>query len=195
MPRVSDAHRASRRDQILDAAIGCFTRQGFQATTMADIIDASGLSAGAIYGYFAGKQELAVAAARRAIAGRVGDVARSAGERPLGPAATLRAVADGFARDGIEVRLVVQLWGEAATDPAFLGVATGAFAELAEAFAAGLARWAQVERGMPEEEARDWAAATLPIMLAFGQGLIVQSALFPGFDRERYLAAVERVLG
>jgi hypothetical protein len=32
-------------------------------------------------------------------------------------------------------------------------------------------------------------------MLSFAQGYIVQSALLPNFDRERYLAAIRAVLG
>ncbi|HWL01044.1 MAG TPA: TetR/AcrR family transcriptional regulator [Microbacteriaceae bacterium] len=195
MPKVSDAHRESRRDQILDAALHCFTAQGFQTTTMADIIAASGLSAGAIYGYFPGKQELAIAAARRAIAGRVEDVAAAASGGPIAPAAVLRAVAEGFERDGIAFSLVVQLWGEAASDPDFRSVVTSAFADLAGTFGAQFTAWARAERGMSEAEADEWSRQALPILLALGQGLIVQSALLPGFDRERYLAAVERFLG
>ena len=42
MPKITDAHRESRRDQILDAALACFAERGFQATSMADIIAASG---------------------------------------------------------------------------------------------------------------------------------------------------------
>ena len=50
MPKVSEQHREARRDQIVDAALRCFSRKGFQRTSMADIIAESGLSAGAIYG-------------------------------------------------------------------------------------------------------------------------------------------------
>jgi len=195
MPKVSDAHRESRRDQILDAALRCFTAQGFQATTMADIIEASGLSAGAIYGYFAGKQELAVEAARRAIAGRVGDVDAVAARGPVSPAAVFRAIAEGFERDRIAFGLVVQLWGEAASNPGFRSVATSAFGDLAATFTTQFAAWARAERGMTEAEADEWARQMLPVLLSLGQGLILQSALMPAFDRDAYLAAVARVLG
>ncbi len=173
MPKVTDEHRATRRDEILDAAIRCFAAQGFQATTMADIISASGLSAGAIYSYFAGKQELGVAAARRTIAGRVSDVEREAAIRPLSPAEILRAISDSFDRDRIHVGLVVQLWGEAASDPEFNEVALGSFTALATAFGRQLAAWAVDARGMTEAEARSWAADSLPVLLGLGQGLIV----------------------
>jgi len=195
MPKVTEAHRANRRDQILDAALDCFAAQGFQATTMADIIAASGLSAGAIYGYFTGKRELGVAAARRGIAGRVSDIDRAAVAGPLSAAAMLRAVSDGFDRDRISVGLIVQLWGEAVSDPEFHEIATGAFGELGATFVRNLTVWAVANRGMNDAEAGAWATESLPILLALGQGLILQRALLPRFDRERYLAGVERLFG
>ena len=54
------ATEARRRD-ILDGALECFTRKGFDATTMADVHEASGASIGSIYHHFAGKEELAAA--------------------------------------------------------------------------------------------------------------------------------------
>lgn len=58
MPKVSDEHRAAQRQRIQDAAITAIQRKGLASTTMSDIIKESGLSAGAIYGYYAGKDEL-----------------------------------------------------------------------------------------------------------------------------------------
>ena len=43
MPKVSEAHRESRRDQILDAALARFAERGFQATSMTDIFEAAAL--------------------------------------------------------------------------------------------------------------------------------------------------------
>ncbi len=73
MPRVSEEHRAARREQILLAAIRCVAQDGFHRTTMAQVIAASGMSAGAVYGYFASKDDLIMAIADRAI-GVVSDV-------------------------------------------------------------------------------------------------------------------------
>ncbi len=69
MPRVSDAHRASRRRQILDASIECFAREGFHRTSMTQIITEAGVSTGTIYLYFASKEEIveAIAEERHAL--------------------------------------------------------------------------------------------------------------------------------
>jgi len=48
MPRVSEAHLAARRQQILDAAQIRFIRNGFHQTSMQDVIAEAGLSVGAV---------------------------------------------------------------------------------------------------------------------------------------------------
>lgn len=62
MPKISDEKRNARRMQILEAAWVCFQNEGLHATTMEDIIRKSGLSAGAVYSYFSGKDALILAA-------------------------------------------------------------------------------------------------------------------------------------
>jgi AcrR family transcriptional regulator len=54
------ATRKRRRD-ILDAALGCFLQNGFEAATIEHIRDASGASFGSIYHHFGSKQAIAAA--------------------------------------------------------------------------------------------------------------------------------------
>ncbi|WP_265443783.1 TetR/AcrR family transcriptional regulator [Flexivirga meconopsidis] len=61
MPRISEERRAQRRDQIVRAGTRCAIRSGLDGMTMAQVIRESGLSAGAVYGYFAGKADLVAA--------------------------------------------------------------------------------------------------------------------------------------
>ncbi|MFL5674044.1 MAG: TetR/AcrR family transcriptional regulator [Chloroflexota bacterium] len=58
MPRVSAAHEQEVRDRILDAAARVFAEKGYHSSTIADVVRESGLSVGAIYTYFSGKDEL-----------------------------------------------------------------------------------------------------------------------------------------
>lgn len=58
MPRVTEAHRTARRQQIIDAAYRCFARKGLSQTTMRDIYDEANLSAGAVYHYFDSKDAI-----------------------------------------------------------------------------------------------------------------------------------------
>ena len=61
MPKISLAQEQQRRAQILAAAMTCFARQGYRATSMDDVVRESGLSVGAIYSYFASKEDLFLA--------------------------------------------------------------------------------------------------------------------------------------
>jgi AcrR family transcriptional regulator len=49
---------AIRREQLLAAALTLFSEQGFHATTIADIANATGTAHGLIYHYFTSKEEL-----------------------------------------------------------------------------------------------------------------------------------------
>ena len=69
MPRVTEEHRATRREQILTAGWRCVAREGFHKTSMADVVRESGLSAGAVYLYFKSKDEIIAAIAEQVAAG------------------------------------------------------------------------------------------------------------------------------
>lgn len=58
MPRLTDATKAARRAQIIEAAIACFLERGYTNTSMSNIIKASGLSSGSIYSHFTGKEDI-----------------------------------------------------------------------------------------------------------------------------------------
>ena len=59
MPRKKDeALHAARVQQILDAARKCFITHGFHATSMRQILDAAGISAGGAYNYFSSKDDI-----------------------------------------------------------------------------------------------------------------------------------------
>src|SRR5689334_13103758 len=52
---------SKRRRAILDAALSCFLKSGFDAATIEHIRDASGASFGSIYHHFGSKQAIAAA--------------------------------------------------------------------------------------------------------------------------------------
>src|ERR1700712_1467078 len=82
MPKVTDAHRESRREQILVAAWKCFSRKGFHSTSMADVIAEAGLSAGAVYLYFKSKDEIIVAVGTQVFGGIQGRLSEFAKQEP-----------------------------------------------------------------------------------------------------------------
>jgi TetR/AcrR family transcriptional regulator, transcriptional repressor of aconitase len=191
MPKVSDAHRESRREQILTAALRCFAEKGFQRTSMADIIAASGLSAGAIYLQFAGKQQIALEAGRHVLTRRLGTL-REGDDGTRDPLETLRLLLVEMVEDLPDALLLVQLWGEAASDPEMAELVQEIFGSLQSAWADYLTGWAR-SRGV--DDPASWARAAIPAVLALAQGFLLQRALMPQFDPETYFAAVRLVAG
>lgn len=182
MARVSQEHLDARRRQILDGAARCFARDGFHGTSMQDVLKEVGLSAGAVYRYFGGKEELITAIADQAF-GRVRRAFREAADATPPPAPDLllgRLLRGLFAEgvcglDGRQLAaLILQVWAEsmrnekvAATfDEGYRSMRV-IWTEVVEAYrAAGLMR-----ADVPADD----VART---MMATAQGFLTQSALF-----------------
>ncbi len=195
MPRVSDDYRIAKREEIADAALRAFRRKGFQGASMADIIAESGLSAGAIYGHFASKSDIVLDVATRVVGARVDDLQRIMSADPLPPPShLLRVLMSGMLDDLGDPTILVQLWGEAATDPALRDLAQGVFARLQSAYRRDISLWHQREHGVSPEEGDAIGTEQVALFLSGAQGFIVQAALMPDFDRDRYLTTLDKYL-
>ena len=75
MPRVSAAHEQEVRERIVVAALRVFGERGFHGATIADVVRESGLSVGAIYTYFTGKDDLFLATCDLASGRGLGELA------------------------------------------------------------------------------------------------------------------------
>ncbi len=121
MPRVSEEHLEARRRQILEAARRCFVLNGFHATSMQDVIDAAGLSTGAVYRYFSGKDELITTIAGEGLgqlAAAIEPVLAAEDPPPLDE--VLALVLERIERIQAERQLAglaVQVWAEALRSP------------------------------------------------------------------------------
>ena len=61
MPKLKETTRASREARILQAAVACFARHGYHATTMDAIAYEAGIAKGVTYLYFDSKEVLFLA--------------------------------------------------------------------------------------------------------------------------------------
>ena len=126
MPKVSQSYLSARRSQILQAAIVCFSRQGFHRATMQDIVKQSRLSPGAIYNYFESKEEIieAIANERRAKERALMTDARKEAD----VASVFKRIRDGFfgelrsPKERLRRRVGIQLWAEAQRNPRILKI-------------------------------------------------------------------------
>ena len=186
MPIISDQKRDARRTQILNAARKCFQRQGLHATTMPEIIQASGLSTGAVYSYFKNKEEIiqaALMASMSELSDLLQPILRS--DPPPAPGALLCQITEAIvrfsARDGFDLkRLALLGWSEAQRndrlrasmrtfDPAFRNDLAGA--------ATGWQRAGMIDSSA---EVEDVAKALLALVLGF----VVQSAIIGEVEPE-----------
>lgn len=191
MPRLTPQRREAQRQRIVDAARTAMLRDGLQATSMARVIEESGLSAGAIYGYFASKDELVVAVAVEVIRTRLASMAALAEERPVPhPTAALGAFV-GQLPQGREAALVLDIWASAAHHEALRERTGAVFAEVSQGALTYLEAWFTHGRGLTPAAAATEARRALPALLALGQGFIVQSTLLGTPSPEDFRAAVE----
>lgn len=80
MPRVTAAHEQAVRQRIVDASVKVFRELGFQKATIQDVVRESGLSVGAVYTHFKGKDELFLEACACEMAAQKVDLAERMAE-------------------------------------------------------------------------------------------------------------------
>jgi TetR/AcrR family transcriptional regulator, transcriptional repressor of aconitase len=187
MPRVSRDYLDRRRDEIMSAALRCFAREGFHRTTMQHIVAETGLSPGALYRYFAAKDDLIAAIAKRHHSAELA-LLRDAAEREdvrqaLGELvrAFLERLSD--PREQAWRRVTVQLWGEALRSPRIMRV-------VREGLDEPLAALAKLLRRVPGVDAK----ATARLFVSLLQGLVLQQAWDPALDVAAYARAAESLV-
>ncbi|MEV1087214.1 TetR/AcrR family transcriptional regulator [Streptomyces microflavus] len=182
MARVSQEHLDARRRQILDGAARCFARSGFHGTSMQDVLKEVGLSAGAVYRYFPGKEDIIAAITEETFATIRGAFAEASRMSPPPTPDVLlsRVLGRVLAGElhGLERRtfaaLAVQLWSETLRDERLA-------VQLDEGYATMRAAWTKLVEAYRDagilsgDVAADHVART---MIATAQGFIVQEALF-----------------
>lgn len=192
MPKVTEAYRTARRDEILDAALRTFSERGLERASMADIIAESGLSAGAIYGHFAGKRELIAAVAERTLGARRAELeAERSDEHVLSPADVLGTLLRAM-RDSFDTRLLVQLWAAAVTDTEIGDAVRGPVGVIRDTFTQAMRPWFEAHAAPGEVDAE--LARCVPLAMALGQGFMLQRHLFDDFDEDAYLAIIAETL-
>lgn len=192
MPKVTEAHRTARRRQIAEAALRCFARNGFAATSMADIIAESGLSAGAIYSHYSSKDQLIELAVSELLDARFLEVAAAQTQEPLPPpGAIVRMLVTGILNQFGELQLLVQVWGQVPINPALRRMASSVGTRVRGMFTEYLTTWYGRDHSL--DEARALAERYAVLYMGIVQGYVTQTVLFEDFDGEVYLSAVGEI--
>ncbi len=193
MPKVSDAHLEARRQQILDAAEACFSRQGFHQTTMQDICREAELSPGAVYRYFSSKEDIIAASCQACSQQNLARI-QSATEPSDDPLVVLDMLVDldfGWlekpeAQD--HLRLNIQLWAEALRSPQVMESFQQANFEIYRVALTGLLERAQAQGQINPSLDSDAAAR---VLLSTWHGLVLQRAFDPAVDVSKYVSVLK----
>ncbi|HEX4790961.1 MAG TPA: TetR/AcrR family transcriptional regulator [Actinospica sp.] len=122
MPKVSQEYLDARRAEIMAAARRCFVRKGFHASSMQDVLAEAGVSTGAVYRYFPGKQDLILAIAEENLSEVVAAVGALVERRPrIGLGAVLADLFELIAAKHEEngfASVALMVWAESLHNPA-----------------------------------------------------------------------------
>ena len=194
MPKVTEEHLEARRTQILDAAVACFSRNGFHQTMMQDICSEAKLSPGAVYRYFDSKEAMIGESCRRG----QGEIA-AAFEGATSQGGTQDVIAeltDIFFGDlasseaAPAMRLRVQLWGESLRNPEILAGLSSNRDAVREHLQAVVERGQSLGDVSPEADPEYVAR----VLLSSYDGLVLQKSLDPDVDILRYVGAFKSLV-
>lgn len=195
MPKITAAQRETRRQSILEAALVCFSRDGFHNTTTADIVREAGVSQGTLYLYFATKDDIIVALADdrhqreaflNALAQREPD--------PLRGLLTLFDLHGDGLRDGDRLdarRVGVQGWAEALRSPRIHDSVVAGLTTVRDAIVR------LIERGQHTGQIRAEidAEALARTLIATYQGMVLQLAWGENIDHAACRQLMRDIIG
>lgn len=186
MPAIKPERKEMQRNRIVDGTVRAIVKNGLASLSVSDIIHESGLSAGAIYGYFDGKEDIVQAAADKLLGIDEEHISKAALCSPVPtPSEVLVPMVTRQWLDDVPPGAVVQIWGHANIENSVrvsaIKKVEAVEAALGEYFTAWFA-----ETAASREEAEIRAAELKRPALGLLQGALVQMAL--GMDAETSLS-------
>jgi len=170
---VQSAHRLEAQPWFVDAARRCFTRLGVEGTSMEQVREEAGVSAGLMYRYFPSKDDMlraAISGSMLQFEALITEVGSN--EKATTAAGYLRLLLDTLRRfrrhtEGVDLfTLAIQGWAHAQARPQTKAIITESFARQLESYRSAARRW--TTRAKSEAAAQAIAAAVV--------GYVVQSA-------------------
>ena len=196
MPRITEARRDARREQIIDAARACVQEHGLEAVSMEMIIARSGLSTGAVYRYFSGKDEIMSAAVAAGTAGLAHAIAPILADPdpPALPEFVGELISTGLAyaledRDVDLTRMAIRGWSHVQTDPELKTATLAAYQKMRDQVAVTVKRWQAEGTIDPQAD----PAAIAQLITSISLGFVAQRALAGNADPMAHVAALKAI--
>jgi TetR/AcrR family transcriptional regulator, repressor for uid operon len=190
LPKLKPATQIARREHILDAAEQCIAREGFHRTTMQDICKSAGVSAGALYVYFASKEELIAGICERDRAKLAGELSSLADAPDLLQA--LGQLAEHYAVDEpLHKRvLCIEMGVESTRNPAIAAIFQSVDQFVIESFAKLFERHRLQGRIAPALDSLTLAR----VVATIGDGMFWRRAVDPSHDPKAIMPALMGII-
>lgn len=191
MPKLKPDTQRARREHILDAALTCFARGGFHATTMQEICREAGISPGALYIYFDSKEALIAGLCERDRAEFAERFAKLAAAPDFLDA--LAAIGEHYFVDEApeRQRFVVEMGVEATRNPRIAEIFMGVDKYCSDSFEALFQRLKDEGRIAPRVDIRTLAK----VFSILGDGMFWRRAIEPNADLRPVLPVLIDMIG
>jgi len=176
---------AERRAHIVAAAERAFVRFGFHATTMQQVADEAGMSAGNLYRYFPSKEAIVEGLCMADQVQRTEVFSELIGRLDLREALATTLREHLLSRPTEKARMIVEIWAEAGRNPRVAAITAAVDADV-------LAGLTKVLRAVEAARATFDPLFAATVIFTLVSGLFKRLALEPDFDRE---AAAAMALG
>lgn len=190
MPALKQETAAQRRAHLLDAGMRCFAHNGYKGTTMRDIAREAGVTTGAIYAHFKGKEDLLTSLAQKFEAERSEAFDCSAAEvaAPQALAETLMSLTDYLDSDSADdsLRSDIVMLAEALNDPVLKGHMVAADRQHIGAYLRILKRSSGWRRGVN-------AKTLAEVVTGAVYGLLILRAYHTDIDRRKYIRCLRKL--
>lgn len=190
MRRASAQLQSDRRQEILDAAQGCFARSGFHQASMQEICAEARMSPGGVYRYFPSKEAIIAAIAERDRADVTANFAAVSDLPDVMKGLEYLARHYLIERTDEEIGLCAEIRNESRRNPEIGRIHHAINADV-EAGLVGILKKA-VERGEIEPGVNLEGAVT--VLLALGDGIEWRRAADPSFDVESVFPQIMQVV-
>jgi len=194
MPKVTRQHQEARKNQIIDAAIECFSKKGFHQSSMQDIVRESGLSPGAIYLYFKSKEEIIKTTADERHKNEKDTITEAFGSS--NPDIALSQLVEIFFNSLLnpnvrkQRNIGIQLWGEALSNPHIYSIVHQSMNDSKNILTEMLKTYLKQEN-LPQDLSIEYIAR---VILAQFQGFVLQVVFDENIDVEKYIKAVKQII-
>lgn len=178
--------RSTARAAILSAAADLIAAHGVAGTSISEIVNRSGTSAGAIYHHFGSKERLVLEVGRSAVA--VPMTMIMATTEGLAPAGLFEAALDQVAKNENTADLLLQIWAGARSDPKLDELLRTEVAAMRSGVKMFVAAWC-LEQGIGVDPAE-----IVDSMIGLVIGYAVQRGVGLSPDHERYRRSGARLI-